>query len=142
MLRCCFRVFFVFPSCSLRILFMFSPSAPLGTWAAPWRLERASARVGQYWSGRYAKEMAPSDASNRNGAFALLRGPVLHHLRQFAAVADGVRVVAEVPHHLDQTLLGGGAGQRATRRGAEQALTRETERRVVFRRGPGEIAAF
>ena len=43
-------------------------------------------------------------------AVATLRGPVLHQLREFAVVADCVRVVAEVAHHLDQSLLGGGAG--------------------------------
>ena len=45
--------------------------------------------------------------------------PVPHQVGQFAAVADGVGVVTEVAHHLDEALLGGGAGQGARGRAAE-----------------------
>ena len=51
-------------------------------------------------------------------------------------------MVAEVPHHLDETLLGGGAGQGATWRSAEQPLPGEAEHGIVLRWGPGEIPAF
>ena len=51
-------------------------------------------------------------------------------------------MVAEISHHLDQPLLGRGAGQGATRRSAKQPLPCEAEHGVVLRRRPGEITVF
>ena len=52
----------------------------------------------------------------------VLGHPVLHEFRQLAVVADGVRVVAEIPHHLQQALLRGGPGQGARGGAAQQSL--------------------